>query len=315
MGAAALVAPLTSLPQTARKMRVGVLSLGSPPPGTLAAFARELARLGHVEGRNLEIEWRYADGSNDRLATHARELVAAKVDAIFAVSTPAAMAAKQATSQIPVVIARVADPVRSGLVKSMARPDGNITGLASTFSDIAAKHLQLVMEAIPTCKHVAVLWNKRNPGSALGVPELESTSAKAGLRFLSLAVERSDEIQGAFILAKKEGAAAVILLEDLFVASQKSNILNLGMKHSLPIFAFSRDFAEAGAIVAYGPNIPEMYRRAAQYVGRILKGAQPRDLPIEQPSRYELIVNLRAAEVLGLTLPASLLLRADLVIR
>jgi putative ABC transport system substrate-binding protein len=281
----------------------------------LAAFAQELARMGYVEGRNLEIEWRFAEGSNDRLAAHARELVAMKIDAMFAVSTPAATAAKQATSHIPVVIARVADPVQSGLVSSMARPGGNITGLASTFSDIAPKQLEFLKEAIPASTRVAGMWNKRNDGSVLVARQLETASSKMGLQFHPLEVERSDEIHAAFQSAKTAGAAAVILVEDLFITTHKSNILNLGMKHSLPVLSASRDFAEAGAIITYGPNIPEIYRRAAQYVDRILKGAKPGDLPVEQPSRYELIVNLRAAQVLGLTLPPSLLLRADVVIR
>ena len=314
-GVTALVAPFASLPQTTKKMRVAVLSLGSPPPGVLDAFTRELARIGYVEGRNLEVEWRFAEGSNDRLAAHARDLAAMKVDAMFAVSTPAAMAAKAATSQIPVVIARVADPVRSGLVSSMARPGGNITGLASTFSDIAPKLLEFVKEAIPASTRAAVMWNKRNPGSVLGARQLETASSKVGLQFHALEVERSDDIQAALQSAKAGGAAAVVLLEDLLITSYKSSILNLAMKYSLPVVSISRDFAEAGAILTYGPNIPEIYRRAAQYVDRILKGAKPGDLPIEQPSRYELIVNLRAVQVLGLTLPPSLLLRADVVIR
>jgi putative ABC transport system substrate-binding protein len=315
MSASALAAPFPSQGQGTRKVKIGVLSLGSPPPGLLEAFTRELGHLGYVEGRNLAVEWRFAEGSNDRLAAQARELAALKVDAIFAVSTPAALAAKQATSDIPVVIARVADPVQSGLVASLARPGGNITGLSSTFMDIGPKLLEFFKEAIPGSTRIAVMWNKRNHGSVLGAKLFEAASGKLGLQYYGLEVERPQDIHAAFQAAKLGGAAAMILLEDLFITSHKSDILNLGMKHALPVISFSRDFAEAGAIITYGPNIPDMYRRGAQYVDRILKGSKPGELPIEQPSRYELIVNLKAAKILGLTVPSSLLLRADSVIR
>jgi putative ABC transport system substrate-binding protein len=294
---------------------VGVLSFGAAPLGPLEAFTKGLNELDYVEGRNLAIEWRFADGSSTQLAAHAEELVRLKVNAIFAVNTPAAQAAKRATTAIPIVIARVADPVHSGLVPSIARPGGNITGLTSTFPDLGSKRLDLLKEALPGLTRVAVLWNPRNHGSDISARQMEDASQQLHLQFHGLEVHTPDDFLGAVQAATRGRAGALVIVDDVFIASHKRTIVALAAQHALPLVAVYREFAEAGALMAYGPSMPHMYRQAAQYVDKVLKGTQPRDLPIEQPVKYELVINLKTAKALGLTIPPILLFQADEVIQ
>jgi len=317
----ALVVSLLTTPygaeaqQTGKVYRIGVLSFGSGPPGPLEAFTKELNEFGYVEGRNLTIEWRFAEGSNETLAAQADELVRLEVDAIFAVSTPAAQAAKRATTAIPIVIARVADPVQSGLVPSIARPGGNMTGLTSTFPDLGRRRLELLKEALPGLACVAVMWNPRNHGTVISARQMEVASQQLQLQFHGLEVQTPDDLLGAFQAAMRGHAGALAVIDDVFMASHQRTIVTLAAQQALPLVSLYREFAEAGALMAYGPSMPHTYRRAAQYVDKILKGTQPQDLPIEQPMKYELVINLKTAKALGLTIPPVLLFQADEVIR
>lgn len=308
--------PLAVEAQTVSKVyRVGVLSPGFPPPGPLEAFRRGLHDLGYVEGRTLVIEWRFAEGKNERLAALADELLRLKVDVIFAVNTPAAQAAKNATTAIPIVIARLADPVRTGLVPSIARPGGNITGLSSIPEELAAKRLELLKEILPGVSRVATIWNAGNPGHLQIVSAMELASPQLGLRLQSLPVRGPNEFVGAFQAATRGRAQALVVNDDVLITTHKAQILSLAAKHSLPVIAQFQEFAHAGALVTYGHNVTDEYRRAASYVDKIFKGAKPADLPIEQPMTFHLVVNFKTAKALGLTIPQSILLRADEVIQ
>ena len=235
--------------QTVKVYRIGVLSFGSSPPGPLEAFTKELNEFGYVEGRNLAIAWRFADGSSETLAAQADELVRLEVDAIFAVSTPAAQAAKRATTAIPIVIARVADPVQSGLVPSIARPGGNITGLTSTFPDLGRRRLELLKEALPGLARVAVMWNPRNHGTAISARQMEVASQELQLQFHSLEVQTPDDILGAFQAALRGHAGALAVIDDVFIASHKRTIVKLAAQHTLPLVSLYGEFAEAGALM------------------------------------------------------------------
>ena len=300
--------------QTGKVYRIGVLSPDSPPPGLLEAFQERLRELGYIEGKNVYIESRHAGGKNERLAALADELIRLKVDVILAVNTPAAQAAKKATAATPIVITRVADPVKSGLVPSISRPGGNITGLSFMPEALSAKQLQLLKEALPGVSRVAVLWYADNPGAAIIVKEMEPASAQLGLRLLNLPVQGPSDFPGAFETTTRGRAGALVVVDDALVTRHRFEILNLAVKHSLPVISLYKQFAEAGGLIAYGASTLDMYRRAADYVDKILKGAKPGELPIEQPTKFELVINLKTAKALGLTIPQSLLLRADQVI-
>jgi putative ABC transport system substrate-binding protein len=294
-----------------RIQTVGILLHDGAPPGLLEAFVRELAALGYVEGGNLRIETRDSAGRSERLPALADELLRTKVDVILAVNTPAAQAASKATKHIPVVITRVADPVRSGLVSNLARPGGNVTGLSFNNADLGPKRLQLVRDTLPGLSRVAVLSNADNPGHAPQVPEMERAGAQVGVGVVDLRVRRAEDLPRAFSEAARARAQAVFVLDDTMITNQRDRILELAAARSLPVVARYADFAEAGALIAYGPSLPALYRRAAQYVARILGGASPGALPIEEPKQFELVVNLRTARALGLAIPRSVLLSAD----
>lgn len=300
--------------QAGKVYRIGVLSPEIPPPGLLEAFREGLHELGYVEGRNLAIESRHAGGNIKRLAALADELLRLKVDVILAVNTPAAQAAKRATATVPIVITRVADPVKSGLVSSLSHPGGNLTGLSFMPDDAGPKQLQLLKEIIPGISRVAALWYADNPGTTIIVEKVGTASSQLGLQLLRLPVRSSDDLPGAFQGATQGRAEALLVADDAMVTSHRIQILDLAAKHSLPVVSLYKEFAEAGGLIAYGANPPAIYRRAAYYVDRILKGAKPRDLPVEQPTKFDLSINLRTAKALGLTIPPSLLLRADHVI-
>jgi putative tryptophan/tyrosine transport system substrate-binding protein len=313
--AGALVAPRPAEAQQARKAhRIGVLSPDSPPPGLFEAFQERLRELGYVEGKNIAIESRHAGGKNERLAALADELIGLMVDVILAVNTPAAQAAKKATAVIPIVITRVADPVKSGLVASISRPGGNITGLSFLPEALSAKQLQLLKEALPRVSRVAAMWYAGNPGAAITVKGMESASAQLGLQLVRVSVQAPGEILGAFETATRGRAEALVVIDDALVTRYRVEILRLAGRHSLPVISLYKPFVEAGGLIAYGASTLDMYRHAADYVDKILRGAKPADLPIEQPTKFELVINLKAAKALGLTIPPSLLARADQVI-
>ena len=325
LGGAAAWPLATRAQQAERIYRIGVLAPEVPPPGLLETFQDELRALGYVEGKNVAIESRHAGGKNERLATLADELVRLGMDIILAVNTQAAQAAKKATATIPIVITRVTDPVKTGLVDSFARPGGNITGMSNMLEAINAKRLQLLKEILPGLAHVAVLWDIGNPGATVVVDDMETVSARLGLDMLRVPVHGPADFPGAFDVAVRGRAQALIIFDDALITKHRVELLDLAMRHTLPIVSLDaahaaivslyKPTAEAGALITYGPNTPAMYRRAAYYVDRILKGAKPGDLPIEQPTKFDLFINGKTAKALGLTIPESLLALADEVIQ
>ena len=316
-GAAGLLAaPLAAEAQSApgRVYRIGVLSLDYPPPGLFEAFQERLRELGYVEGKNVAIESRHPGVKNERLAALADELIRLKVDVILAINTAAVQAAKKATTTIPIVMTRVADPVKSGLVASMSRPGGNITGLSFLPEVLSGKQLELLKEALPGVSRVAALWYAGNPGSVITVKGMEDAGAQLGLQLLKLSVQGPSDFLNAFETAARGRTEAVFVVDDALVTRYRVEIVTLARKHSLPVISFYKPFAEAGGLIAYGASTLEMYRHAADYVDKILKGTTPGDLPVQQPTKFDLVINLKTAKALRLAIPPSLLLRADHVI-
>jgi putative ABC transport system substrate-binding protein len=300
--------------QTGKVYRIGVLSPGTAPPGPLEALRQGLRELGYDEGRNLAIEWRFAGATNERLRDLAEELVRLKMDVIVSINTQASLAAKRATQTTPIVIARVSDPVRTGLVRSFARPGGNITGLSNFSDELSGKRLGLIREVIPAVSRLAVLWNAGNPGIEVSVREMERGSAQFGVHLQIHGVKNADEFRSAFQAITQERPSALFVFDDVLMTTHKRQVLDWAAEVRLPVISQYAEIAEAGGLMAYGPNIPELYRHAAIYVDKILKGAKPSDLPVEQPTKVELVINLKTAKALGLTIPPSLLARADQVI-
>jgi putative ABC transport system substrate-binding protein len=240
----------------------------------------------------------------------AKQLLQLKVDVILAVNTPAALAAQKATSTVPIVFLRVADPVKAGLVRSLAHPGGNVTG------ELGAKGIQTLREVLPNVTRIAALYTADNPGGLLVVTETERRSAPLGLRpFVRLPVRDPSDFPAAFDAARRARSEALFVMDDGAITKLRNEIVKLATSHSLPVVSIYRDFAEAGGLIAYGPNLPEVYRRGAQYVERLLKGAKPADLPVEEPTKFELVINLKTAKTLGLTIPPSVQLRADHIVQ
>ncbi len=313
-----LAAPLPAhAQQPARVPRIGFLSPFSPSENPLwrQAFRQGLRDLGYMEGQDIAIEYRYAEGRPERLPDLAAELVRLKVDIIVAESTPASLAAKQATATIPIVMTIVADPMATGLVSSLARPGGNITGMSLQFPELAAKRLQLLQEVVPKVSRVAVLWNPDNAYIALVMKETEAAARVLGVRLESLEVRAPDDFERAFQVATRRRAGALLVLDDFLTVLHHTRIAALAVKSRLPSMAGVTEFAKAGGLMVYGANLPDISRRAATYVVKILKGAKPADLPIEQPTKFELVINLKTAKALGLTIPQSVQIRADEVIQ
>ncbi|MGA9201090.1 MAG: ABC transporter substrate-binding protein [Pseudolabrys sp.] len=315
LGGSAVAWPLIARAQQAAKLRrIGILSPELPPPGFLEAFRQGLRELGYVEGQNIAFEIRSAEGYGQRLAALANHLVELKVDVIVAVNTQSVQAAKKASTTIPIVMTRIADPVKSGLVRSLSKPGGNITGLSFTVDELSGKRLALLKEAFPSVSRVAVLWYEPNPGADIAVGAIKAASRELGLGLLLLPVHGSADLVGAFQAAARGRVEALIVIDDVVTTQHRVEILNLAATHSLAVVSQYRAFAEAGALLAYGPNTSTMYRRAAYYVDRILKGADAGDLPVEQATKFDLAINLKTAKALGVTIPPSLLARADEVI-
>jgi ABC-type uncharacterized transport system substrate-binding protein len=302
--------------QTSSRMpKLGILWGVDANSPTLQAFRQALRELGWHEGRNITIEHRYADGHAERLPQLAKELVAMRVDVIAAGPTPPAIAARDATASIPIVMLGAADPVALGLVQSLARPGGNVTGLSwSVNLEIIGKELEVLREALPQAKVVAILWNSSNPAQPIAVKEVQNFAASTGLRLVLIDARNADEIERAYATMASERVDAVLVVADGLFATHRKRIAELEARHRLPSIHGLRSHVDAGGLIYYGPDLTAVYRRGAYYVDRILQGAKPADLPVEQPAKYDLVVNLKTAKALGLSMPRSLLVRADGVI-
>jgi putative ABC transport system substrate-binding protein len=301
--------------QPASPRHIGVLLAGSWTEEMVHAFGQGLRVAGYVEGRDVVIEWRHAHGNYDRLPQLAADLVQSKVDLIVVSDTPSAQAAKRATSTIPIVMALICDPVGSGLVASLAHPGGNVTGLTLATPDISAKRLQLLKETLPQAVRVAVLWN---PGTACHPKVIEQLKAAASALSIELSfvgVRTPEQFGPAFSAVRRAHAQVLYVLDDAFFAATVTTVLGLASQARLPVIYASREYANKGALMFYGTNLADHCRRSAVYVDKILKGAKPGDLPIEQPTQFELVVNLKTAKALGITIPESILLRATDVVR
>jgi putative ABC transport system substrate-binding protein len=301
--------------QTNKVPVVGLLTVGASPDDPLFAVWRQgLRELGYEEGRNLKSEFRTADHP-DRLPGLAEELVQLKVDVIVATSTPAAQAVKRATSTIPIVMSLVADPVGSGLVANLAHPGGNVTGLSSMVAELSAKRLQLLKETIPRLIRVAVLWNPDMPWHAKGIEELKAAAPSLSVELSFVGVRTPEDFDPAFSAVSRARAQAMYLLDSPLLYVHRMTLAKRASKARLPTIHQSRTYTDAGGLVSYGANYADLMRRSAGYVDKILKGAKPGDLPIEQPTKFELVVNLKTAKALGITIPQSILLQADEVIK
>jgi putative ABC transport system substrate-binding protein len=281
----------------------------------LEAFRQGLRELGYVEGRNYIIEYRSADGRRERFPDLATELVRLKVDVIVTRGTPAVMAAKNATGAIPVVMAASGDPVLSGVVASLARPGGNVTGLSAIVVEVSGKRLELLREVVPGVSRIAVLFNMSNPTDALQWKETENAASSLRVQLQLLDVRKPGDFATAFDAAIKQRAGALFVGVDALTWANRRPIVDLAAKNRLPAIYAAREFVDAGGLISYGVSYPHLYHRAATYVDKILRGAKPADLPVEQPTKFELVINLKTAKALGLTIPPSLLGRADEVIQ
>ena len=308
--------PAVARAQQAGKVhRIGFLSLQSGLTSTTDAFPQGLGELGYVEGRNLIIEYRWAAQKEERLPELAAELVRLKVEVIVTAAAPTIEAARRATSTIPIVMAAVADPVGSGLVTSLARPGGNVTGLTALSTDLAGKRLQLVREVVPKATRVAVLAYHGTSATRLFLEQMRAAAQQMGVQLVVQEVNEAGGLPGAFTTMQRERAQALIVQVTPFSADNAKRIVELAAQHRLSAMYDVRSFVDAGGLVSYGPSLPEMFHRAAFYVDRILKGAKPADLPIEQPTKFELVINMKAAKALALVIPPAILGRADEVIQ
>ena len=309
-----LAGPPAAQAQASKIHRIGFL--GVPPTVSFSAvFRRGLRELGYREGENILIEQRWAEGQYDRLAAFAAELVRLNADVIVTSSTPETRAAMDATTTIPIVMGVSGDPVATGLTSSLARPSRNVTGLSMVSPELGAKRLELLREIAPKVARVAVLWNPANPAQAPLLKEVDAAAPSLGLKLHPLGVRAPAEIDNALSAILKQRADALYVFEEPVFFIERTRIAAFAIQHRLPtIFGF-RDFVEAGGLMSYGPNLSDLFRRAAIFVDKILKGAKPADLPIEQPTTFELVINGKTAKALGLTIPQSLLVRADEVIK
>jgi|SRR5262245_14772478 len=321
LGVGLLAAPLAAEAQKAGKIaRVGFLSESDDPgperPDSVRPFPVRtlLHSLGWVEGRNLEFVSRHAQNRSERLPDLAAELVALKLDVIIAQGSQEALALKRATSVTPIVMYAPGDPVAAGLVSSLARPGGNITGTSLMFPDAAGKRLELLRELVPSVSQVAVLWNPQNPSTTMDWRETQRTAQVLGLRLHSHPVERAEAVPEALKAVGKEGSQALVLLQDSVVVVTSKTTADFAIANRLPTISAGEIYVRRGVLIGYGPSLAAVGARTVTYVDRILRGAKPGDLPIEQPAKFDLVINLKTAKALGLTIPQSLLLRADQVI-
>lgn len=311
--------PLSSFSQQSTKLRrIGFLAMRSPPsaanPDYYGAFVWAMRELGYIEGKNILIEWRAAEGNYERLPVLAAELVQMNVELIVTHATPGTRAAQQATRTIPIVTAAVTDPVGDGFAVSLARPGGNVTGLSLIILDISPKHMELLKTMVPKLSHVAVLVNPDNPSIPGVIKSIRAAAGRIGVKVSTANARSPVEVEQAFAAITRERAQAVIVASDAFLIGQRRLIASLILKHRMPSISANRDDVEAGGLMSYGQNATEFYRRAAAYVDKILKGAKPADLPFEQPTRFDLVINRKTATALGLTIPTELLVRGGEVL-
>jgi len=316
IGAAATVWPLAARAQQLVKQRT-IGFLGSSTPSAMsqwvAAFVQRLRDLGWIEGGTVTIEYRWAEGRSSRAAEIAAEFVQLKVDVIVTYGTSSVLAAKQATSVIPIVFAAANDPVGAGLVASLARPDGNVTGLSVQQVDAAGKRLELLREIFPGLRRLAILANVGNPGAALEMGEAQVVARTLGLEVTTIEIRRGEDIAPGFDALKSQ-AEALYVCTDPLVITNRARIQTSAMGARLPTVYNSREYVETGGLMSYGPNFLDQWRRTAEIVDKILRGAKPSDIPVEQPTKFDLVLNLTTAKVLGLTIPSTLIARADEVI-
>jgi putative tryptophan/tyrosine transport system substrate-binding protein len=308
--------PFTAHAQQPGKYRtIGFLGAATPSTASqyTAAFVQRLREIGWIEGRTVAIEYRWAEGRNERLAEIAAEFVRANVDVIVTWGTASVLAAKQATSVIPIVFATAGDPVATGLIANLARPGGNVTGLSNQVPDLAGKRLELLREITPDLRRLAILSNIASPIGVLEMGEVQAAARTLTLEVLSLEIRRGEDIAPAFESLKGRAQALYVVAEPL-VNSNRVRINTLALGARLPTLHGLREYVEAGGLMSYGPNAPDLFRRSANIVDKILRGAKPSDIPVEQPTKFDLVINLTTAKTLGLTIPESFLLRADEVI-
>src|SRR5882724_2126254 len=319
-GTVLLGAPFAAEAQQVGKVwRIGLLDYGSSDPARLAwwrAFQDRLRELGYADGQNVVFQPRWGNGQVSRLQGLVTELVAARVDILVTAGNPATLAAKQVTSSIPIVTATGPDPVELGLVASLARPGGNVTGVTSISSELSAKRLGLLKELIPQVSRMAALWDRAARGSALNVRDTEVAARSLGIALQSVAVRPDPrDYDAAFVAMKRGGAGAVIVVQSSAFFASRQRIADLALTHRLPSVGGSKEYPQAGGLISYGADYPDLFRRSAVFVDKILRGAKPGDLPIEQASKFELVINLKTAKALSLTIPPSLLGRADEIIQ
>ena len=313
LGGAVFGRPLAARAQREKVYRLGILTnIRDPRQGD--ELLPELRQLGYVEGQNLIVEWRYSEGKGERWPELARELVVLKVDALVVFTTPAALAAKKATSTIPIIFPTAIDPVGAGLAVSLAKPGGNVTGVGLLVPEISAKALSLLKEAIPAITQVAVLANAANPAHALIWREVDATARRAGLVLHLEEVRGPQDFETAFIAIARQRPEGLLALNDVLVAQYRRQIVEFAIRERIPAVSTVRIFAALGGLMSYGPNQRDIFRIAANYMDRVLKGASPADLPFQQPTEFELVINLKTAQALGLILPPLLIARADEVI-
>jgi ABC-type uncharacterized transport system substrate-binding protein len=316
----ALAWPLAARAQQKAMPVVGFLSASNASPGPVApltaAFRQGLSETGYVEGQNVAIEYRWAEGHYDRLPALAADLVGRKVDVIVSTGgTPTALAAKNATSTIPIVFRGGGDPVGAGLVASLARPGGNLTGVSMLIDELTRKRLELLSELVPKAKVIALLVNPKNPATETVMRDVQEAARVKGLQLPILKANSESEIDAAFATLVQLHAGALVVAADPFLSSRREQLVALATRYAVPAIYAWREFAEAGGLISYGSSLTTAFRQLGNYAGKILKGAKPADLPVQQSTRFELVINLKTAKARGLTIPQSLLLRADEVIQ
>ena len=311
----ALAGPLASLAQPRLKVwRIGFLASDSSSTRVYEGFRQGMRELGYAEGKNFTILWRFADGTYERLPGLAAELARSNVDVIVAGTTLSVQAAHQATTTIPIVMVAVPDPVGEGFARSLSRPGGNITGLSNIVTEVSVKHLELLRAAVPKLSRVAVLINPLNPSDSLILEQIAGAAYSTGVKVSAVEASTAKQIEAAFDTMTRARAEALIVAADSYFDVQREQIVKLAIKSRLPTIFSNREVTEAGGLMSYGQDLTEHYRRAATYVHKILKGAKPGDLPVEQPTVLELVINRKTARALGLAVPHELALRADKVI-
>jgi putative ABC transport system substrate-binding protein len=314
LGSAAAAWPLAARAQQPPRLpTIGFLGTNATNwAGWTAAFVARMRELGWIEGSTIAVEYRWSEGRAERVVEVAAEFVRLKVDLIvsFGTAIPALM---QATSTIPIVFAIAIDPVGAGLVASLGRPGRNVTGLSLQQTDLAGKRLELLREAVPDFRHLVIMANVANPQAALEMGEVQAAARRLGLEITPLAIRRAEDISAGFA-ALKSKVGALYVVQDVLIVANRTQIITLAVSNGLPMIISARDFVQAGALLSYGPSYPALFRRAAEYVDRILRGTKPGDIPVEQPTKFDLVINLSTAKTLGLTVPPTMLSRADEVI-